>query len=241
MKQVLCALILFLFASCAHAAEISYVKVIAGCHTLGGKCVNIRSGPGRDHGVIRPVRIGTILAVDGITYRDGHPWYRVKHDNFLFYPERVKSDWYIAGDYTRMYAVGSEHLTKKSPATTKYIVVNVKAQTLNAYEGKKLFLSTRVSTGLKATPTPKGTFKIFKKLPSRYMQGPLPGMASKKEYDLPGVPWTMYFTQDGAAIHGTYWHSSFGTPFSHGCVNLSVDIAEKLYAWTPVGTKVIVK
>jgi lipoprotein-anchoring transpeptidase ErfK/SrfK len=50
----------------------------------------------------------------------------------------------------------------------------------------------------------------------------------------------MYFTKDGAAIHGTYWHTSFGTPYSHGCINLPTDKAEKLYEWAPLGTKVVV-
>lgn len=38
-------------------------------------------------------------------------------------------------------------------------------------------------------------------------------------YDLPNVPYTMYFYQ-GYGLHGTYWHNNFGTPMSHGCVNM---------------------
>ena len=72
------------------------------------------------------------------------------------------------------------------------------------------------------------------------MQGPIPGQTND-DYDLPGVPWTMYFTDDGAAIHGAYWHDEFGFQHSHGCVNLPLNLARKLYEWTPLGTLVIVQ
>ena len=56
-------------------------------------------------------------------------------------------------------------------------------------------------------------------------------------YYLPDVPYVMYF-YDGYGLHGTYWHSNFGTPMSHGCVNLSIPDAEWLYNWADVGTLV---
>ncbi|MCR4306356.1 MAG: L,D-transpeptidase, partial [Candidatus Yonathbacteria bacterium] len=89
-------------------------------------------------------------------------------------------------------------------------------------------------------PTPRGTFTIFKKTPSRYMQGPIPDIADQY-YDLPGVPWNLYFTHEGAVIHGAYWHDSFGSAYSHGCVNLPPEQARKLYNWADLGTGVIVK
>jgi lipoprotein-anchoring transpeptidase ErfK/SrfK len=60
-----------------------------------------------------------------------------------------------------------------------------------------------------------------------------------KGYDIPDVPYTMYF-YEGYAIHGAYWHHRFGTPVSHGCVNLPVRQAHKLFNWTPMGTLVVV-
>ena len=56
-------------------------------------------------------------------------------------------------------------------------------------------------------------------------------------YYLPNVPYTMYFYQ-GYGLHGTYWHHNFGTPMSHGCVNLATPDAEWLYNWASVGTLV---
>ena len=97
-----------------------------------------------------------------------------------------------------------------------------------------------ISTGLELTPTPIGTFTIYKMTPRRYMQGPLLGV-SDDYYDLPGVPWNLYFTTDGAVIHGAYWHDHFGVRWSHGCVNLPVDRAKELYFWAELGTQVTVQ
>ena len=72
------------------------------------------------------------------------------------------------------------------------------------------------------------------------MQGPIPGVSSHY-YDLPGVPWNLYFSKEGAVIHGAYWHTSFGKQWSNGCVNLPIATAEKIYKWADVGTKVVVR
>jgi len=43
------------------------------------------------------------------------------------------------------------------------------------------------------------------------------------------MPYSIFFTQQGHAIHGTY-HKSIGRPASHGCVRLSVANAATLFA-----------
>jgi lipoprotein-anchoring transpeptidase ErfK/SrfK len=111
---------------------------------------------------------------------------------------------------------------------------------LYAYDGDKLFMEELISTGLDFTPTPVGTFRVFKKTPSRYMQGPLPNSPSTQVYDLPGVPWNLYFTSGGSVIHGAYWHDNFGKIWSHGCVNLPPQKAKELYMWADIGISVIV-
>ncbi len=50
----------------------------------------------------------------------------------------------------------------------------------------------------------------------------------------------MYFFE-GYAIHGTYWHNNFGTPMSHGCVNLPTPEAEWFFRWAEMGTPVHVQ
>ncbi|MCZ7543609.1 MAG: L,D-transpeptidase [Anaerolineae bacterium] len=105
-------------------------------------------------------------------------------------------------------------------------------QMIYAFENGILLNSTRVSTGTAATPTLVGDFRIYVKYASTTMSGP--------GYYLPGVPYTMYYDR-GYGIHGTYWHNNFGTPMSHGCVNLPTDVAQWFFNWAPVGTPVHVQ
>ena len=112
------------------------------------------------------------------------------------------------------------------------IVVVLSTQTAYAYENGVLRRSAIISSGLPATPTVTGNFKIQRKLPSRHMIGP--------DYSLPGVPWVSYFYA-GYAFHGTYWHNNFGTPMSHGCVNMTTADAKWFYDFAPVGTPVHVR
>lgn len=67
------------------------------------------------------------------------------------------------------------------------------------------------------------------------------GTISAEYYNVPNVPDVMYFTPYGHAIHGTYWHSNFGTPMSHGCVNVPLGYASWLYDHTPYGATVEVR
>src|SRR3972149_6247476 len=76
--------------------------------------------------------------------------------------------------------------------------------------------------------TPEGDFVTFRKRPSRHMSAG--NLASG--YDLPGVPWVAYITEEGVSFHGTYWHNDFGTPRSHGCINMNPEAAHSLYRWT---------
>ncbi|HEX2618994.1 MAG TPA: L,D-transpeptidase, partial [Phototrophicaceae bacterium] len=113
--------------------------------------------------------------------------------------------------------------------TGRSILVSTENQRIYAYEDGKLVHSQLASTGLPATPTVKGDYKILYKYVADDMSGP--------GYFLPQVPYTMYFYQ-GYAIHGTYWHNAFGRPMSHGCVNLPTDEAKWFFDWASVGTPV---
>ena len=56
------------------------------------------------------------------------------------------------------------------------------------------------------------------------------GGSGADAYDLPNVPYVMYFYQD-YGLHGAYWHNNFGHPMSHGCVNERIVDAKALYEW----------
>ncbi|MFH1446665.1 MAG: L,D-transpeptidase [Chloroflexota bacterium] len=108
----------------------------------------------------------------------------------------------------------------------KWIDIDLSAQRLFAYEGEEVVRSFLISTGTSAHPTVTGQYHVYVKYRYTDMAGP--------GYYLPDVPYTMYF-YSGYGIHGTYWHDNFGTPMSHGCVNMRTSEAGWLYDWAFVG------
>lgn len=222
----------------------SYIEIINSCETdFSGECVLARTGPGTDFEIINRLRSGVVLKVEDVVTNDlGERWYKITFDEWLRYPERVPGGWYVYADNAKLFEdEGVKELDVENFSTsTKHILVDRSEQKLYAYDGEELFMEVSISSGLLATPTPRGTFTIYKKTPSRYMQGPITGISSKY-FDLPGVPWNLYFTEQGAVIHGAYWHKSFGSQYSNGCVNLSPENARKLYDWADVGMEVVVR
>src|SRR3989344_4981410 len=121
----------------------------------------------------------------------------------------------------------------------KLITVDIGSQTLTAWENGQVQHQTKVSTGMKLTPTVKGSFTIRSKIPLHDIRGPSPykNIYPSGKYHIKDVPFSMYFYQ-GYAIHGAYWHNNFGRVASHGCVNVPLKSAELLYNGASVGTRV---
>ena len=116
----------------------------------------------------------------------------------------------------------------------KWIDVSILKQALVAYEGSRPVYVTLVSTGADGIGDPKtthstiqGTFLIHTKHVSSTMSSDEVG----EEFELRDVPYVQYFEQ-GYALHGAYWHDRFGTPKSHGCINLSPEDARRLFFFT---------
>ena len=76
-----------------------------------------------------------------------------------------------------------------------------------------------VSTGRPGYATPSGTFTPFRMEEEHFSQ----------EWDDAPMPYSIFFTRQGHAIHGSY-HSGLGTPRSHGCVRISPTNAAILYS-----------
>jgi len=111
----------------------------------------------------------------------------------------------------------------------RWIDIDLSEQRLYAYQGKNLVNAFVISTGTWIHPTVTGQFRIYVKYRFTDMAGP--------GYYLADVPYTMYFYK-GYGIHGTYWHNNFGTPMSHGCVNMITSDAGWIFNWSVVGTLV---
>lgn len=111
----------------------------------------------------------------------------------------------------------------------KKVLVPLSEQKAYALENRSVIKEFVVSTGVADHPTLLGKYQIYVKLKLDRMIGP--------GYDLPNVPWVMYFFK-GYSLHGTYWHHNFGHPMSHGCVNMQTSDAEWVFNWSEVGTTV---
>ncbi|BAZ28629.1 hypothetical protein NIES4074_10630 [Cylindrospermum sp. NIES-4074] len=114
----------------------------------------------------------------------------------------------------------------------RWIHINLATQKLIAWEGGKPVYAIYISSGKESTPTRLGTFKIQSKIKSTRMRG--------RGYDVPNVPYAMFY-QNNYGIHGAYWHKKFGTPVSHGCVNVAPNHAKWLFDWASVGTPVVIQ
>jgi hypothetical protein len=116
----------------------------------------------------------------------------------------------------------------------RWLDVSILEQSLVAYEGQKPIYVTLVSTGAGGLGDPKtthatvqGAFLIHTKHITTTMDGDETG----DEFDLRDVPFVQYFNE-GYALHAAYWHDDFGTPRSHGCVNLAPTDAAWLFQFT---------
>ena len=218
----------------------AFIQVIKGCATIIDKqtCLYARSGIGATTKGLHPLRIDTLLEIDTEqTTKDsnGIEWYKVIRGPGDIFPAYAGEQWFVPASHVKLVFIPPELSTD----ATKKIVINLSEQRLRAYKNNKLIREVVVSTGIRGGwTTPTGKFHISKKLPSRYMKS-LPGESN--QYNLPGVPYNMYFTNAGAAIHCQYWHDKLGTRYSHGCVNANCEDARWLYEWTPMDTKVFIQ
>jgi len=118
----------------------------------------------------------------------------------------------------------------------RWIEVDISDQRLYMKEGFTTVGTFAVSTG-KWYPTPVGEWNIWIKLRYTRMRGG--SKAFGTYYDLPNVPYTMYYDR-GYGVHGAYWHNNFGQPMSHGCVNMRPEEAGVVFNWASQGTRVVV-
>lgn len=118
----------------------------------------------------------------------------------------------------------------------KMIDVNLSSQSITCYDAGEPIFSCLTSTGKPGYSTPTGHYRIYAKDRIAVMAS-APGAA--EEYYVPDVPYVCWVT-GSVAIHGTYWHSSFGSVRSHGCINVSVSNGAWIFGWAPVGTPVYI-
>lgn len=189
-----------------------------------------------DRGVDPRLYYGQVVWIDKVKTENGATYYRFNEDF---------GHGYGYGDMFWVEAAALKVLTEEEVApispdvdpARKRITVDINHQTLSCFEGKTEVFFCRVSTGLLAAQvgtdtyeTPLGDMFAFRKIPSIAM-----GANSQSDaagYDTPAVPWTTFVATGGVAIHGAFWHNAFGTPRSHGCINLQPQDAKWVWRWT---------
>lgn len=122
-------------------------------------------------------------------------------------------------------------------APKKEIQVFIEEQILIAFENGEEVYNFDIVTGKDGKETTAGRYQIFRKH-EKY---------TSKTYGSE-MPYTMFFTKDGKAIHGTqmatlrsYLHAYLTESVgSQGCVGLTDDNAKALFDWAPIGTPVVV-
>lgn len=140
---------------------------------------------------------------------------------------------YLASD---LVVIRAAERPKEVAEDEKWLDVDLTHQTLVAYVGDKPVYATLVSTGRirkEGDPerdhrTPTGIFRIRAKHLTHTMDG---DSAVDGPYSIDDVPYVQYFYA-AYALHTAFWHDRFGTPRSHGCVNLAPEDSKVIFDFT---------
>ena len=121
------------------------------------------------------------------------------------------------------------------PEPRLLITINKNSQKMTVELDGDTLYRWKVSTGARGYDTPSGNFRPFRMEKEHF----------SKEWDDAPMPYSIFFTGEGHAVHGSYHVKSLGRRASHGCVRLHPDNAAKLFALVQKtgmsNTRVIVK
>lgn len=147
----------------------------------------------------------------------------------------TKIPWFCAAAFAALMGAGCAPRAEASlwhsrpqAGGPKSVVIDKGRQELLAYEGNRLVLSTRISTGRRGRETPSGRFRAQGKSLMHY----------SRLYDNAPMPYSVQ-------IAGNYFIHGFSSvpnyPASHGCIRVPVsggNPARQFYEWVDVGTPV---
>jgi len=108
------------------------------------------------------------------------------------------------------------------------VTVDLKARVISIFRGGYEIGAAAVMLGTDEHPTPTGVFPILYKDRNN---------VSEKYGNAP-MPWSMFLTSDGVAIHGG--SEVMNGYASHGCVGVPDEIAKRLFAIAKKGDKVVI-
>jgi hypothetical protein len=108
------------------------------------------------------------------------------------------------------------------------IVIDLLTQLAFVYRDDQLIGAAAISSGKDEKPTPLGFFSVLEK--RRFYRS--------KKYDNAPMPFMQRIDTYGIALHGG---DNPGFPASHGCIRLPYKFAERLFALTAIGSKVVIE
>ena len=107
------------------------------------------------------------------------------------------------------------------------MTVDLKARVISVFKGGHEIGAAAVLLGTDEHPTPLGTFPIKYKMRHNVSE----------KYDNAPMPYSMFLTDDGVALHGSDVQNGYA---SHGCVGMPDDFAAKVFAVAKKGDKVVI-
>jgi lipoprotein-anchoring transpeptidase ErfK/SrfK len=108
------------------------------------------------------------------------------------------------------------------------MTVDLEARVLSVFKGGHEIGAAAVLLGTDDYPTPIGTFPILRKQRHNVSE----------KYDNAPMPWSMFLTQDGVAIHGgSQIENGYA---SHGCIAGPDEFVSRIFAIAKPGDKVVI-
>ncbi len=131
------------------------------------------------------------------------------------------------------------------PPAGKWIVISLECQELSAYQNGQLLEDMLVTTGRPALPTQRGHTHVLNKNHPFLMVSPWP-RGSQYYYNPSWVQYVTWIWPNGTGIHDAYWEpdsalgpgSTLGPYASHGCIHVTLPMAQWIYYWADVGIPV---
>lgn len=108
------------------------------------------------------------------------------------------------------------------------VVVDLLTQMAYVYRADQLIGATTISSGKKGKETPLGFWSVLQKKKRHF----------SRKYDDAPMPFMQRLDEFGIAFHAG---KTPGYPASHGCIRMPPKFAEKLYALTKIGSKVVIE
>jgi lipoprotein-anchoring transpeptidase ErfK/SrfK len=131
------------------------------------------------------------------------------------------------------------------PPAGKWIVLSLECQELSAYQDGRLLQDMLITTGRPALPTERGHTHVLSKNHPFLMISTWP-RGSPYYYNPSWVQYVTWIWPNGTGIHDAYWEpnsglgpgSTLGPYASHGCIHVTLPMAQWIYYWADVGTPV---